>query len=153
MFVLVYGNVLYVVYVCTVCTVCMYVRKSVVSSSERSKCKTYCDLNPDLSPPGIYTSYDIAEHDRIATTRLRLSAHNLNVETGRWARVPYNDRLCPCGTVQTEDHIICKCPLTADIRSENSDMNFSNICHFFKNSDKVRVCKICARSMRKFSIS
>ena len=128
-------------------------RKSVVSSSERSKCKTYCDLNPDLSPPGIYTSYDIAEHDRIATTRLRLSAHNLNVETGRWARVPYNDRLCPCGTVQTEDHIICKCPLTADIRSENSDMNFSNICHFFKNSDKVRVCKICARSMRKFSIS
>ena len=45
------------------------------------------------------------------------------------------------------------CPLTADIRLENSDMNFSNICHFFLNSDKVRVCKICARSMRKFSIS
>ena len=56
------------------------------------------------------------EHIRVAFTRLRLSAHRLRIETGRWARLPPNERLCSCGHIQDEPHVNQLCPLVQHIR-------------------------------------
>ena len=54
-------------------------------------------------------------------TRFRVSGHSLAVETGRWnrrgrGRLPMEERLCVCGQVQTEQHVVEQCPITSDIR-------------------------------------
>ena len=46
----------------------------------------------------------------------RLSSHNLKIETGRWTRQPRELRLCLCGQVQDEMHVIQFCPLTERLR-------------------------------------
>ena len=47
-------------------------------------------------------------------TRFRLSSHHLKIETGRWARIQKEDRLCECGEVQ--DDLVVTCHNTNDIR-------------------------------------
>ena len=49
----------------------------------------------------------------------RVSSHRLRIETGRWARIAREDRLCPCGdAVQDEKHAIAECTLVNDIREK-----------------------------------
>ena len=76
-------------------------------------------MNANLSPCAIYfpTSY-VPEYARLATTRIRLSSHNLRIETGRWARLNREDCLCPCGAIQTESHALLDCHLSVDLRRE-----------------------------------
>ena len=49
-------------------------------------------------------------------TRLRLSSHRLRIETGRWSRIPRENRLCACGVIQDEAHAIQVCPNVGHIR-------------------------------------
>jgi len=53
----------------------------------------------------------IPEWDQLRAIRLRLSSHRLPIETGRWSRIPRDQRFCSCGMVQTEVHLICLCPI------------------------------------------
>ena len=108
-------------------------RKSVIRQSNRTKYKTYYELNPDLSVHPIYLNKDmnVPEYQRIATTRLRLSSHNLAIETGRWSRIHPDQRLCSCGSVQTEEHIVCFCTRTLHIRLQYPGCDYTNLCHFF----------------------
>jgi len=64
-------------------------------------------------------------------TRLRLSSQKLAIETGRWSRIPREDRLCPCSVIQMEEHVICRCPLSDHIQSQFGAVSFSNIAKFF----------------------
>ena len=93
-------------------------RKDKIRSSHRTKLRTYCLVNPDLSVHPTYTSEEIVDDDyRVAFTRLRLSSHRLRIETGRWARIPQDRRICHCGmAVQTEQHVLCDCTLVSHIR-------------------------------------
>ena len=75
-----------------------------VSSAAGTKFRTYCSINRDLSVHNVYSTY-IPEHLRIALTRVCLSSHRLRIETGGWARIPRERRLCECGTVQDEEHM------------------------------------------------
>jgi len=61
----------------------------------------------------------IPEIYRISFTRLRLSSHRLRIETGRWSRLPRENRLCPCGAVQDERHVLENCPLTQQLRDSH----------------------------------
>ena len=105
--------------------------KARISASKRIKAVTYCVHNPDLSIHPVYTAdtASIVDDDlRTAFTRLRLSSHRLKIETGRWARIDPENRLCQCGEdVQTEKHVLCDCTLTDGIRQayggENIDFN------------------------------
>ena len=105
--------------------------KARISASKRIKAVTYCVHNPDLSIHPVYTAdtASIVDDDlRTAFTRLRLSSHRLKIETGRWARIDPENRLCQCGEdVQTEKHVLCDCTLTDGIRqaygSETIDFN------------------------------
>jgi hypothetical protein len=53
-------------------------------------------------------------------TRLRVSAHRLNIETGRWHKpnkIPRNERKCIfCNCLEDEFHFLLECSLYTDIR-------------------------------------
>ena len=70
--------------------------KQRIRRSDTTKRKTYMHINPALTTHQIYTD-QVPEHTRIAVTRMRTSSHRLRIETGRWARVPPEMRLCVCG--------------------------------------------------------
>ena len=69
----------------------------------------YRGINSDLSQHPVYKCLDSNEWERISFSRLRLSSHRLKVETGRWSRIPQEQRLCVCGTVQTKEHVLIHC--------------------------------------------
>jgi hypothetical protein len=98
--------------------------KRSICVSDKTKLKTYVMINQTLSSPELYV-IDIPEHVRVVVTRLRVSAHNLRIETGRWARIPQNERLCVCniGLVQDEKHIIVECPMVEDVRIKYGFVN------------------------------
>ena len=60
-------------------------------------------------------------------TRVRLCSHRLRSETGRWNRVPADQRFCPhcnSASIQNEEHLF-QCPATLPIREKygvNSDL-------------------------------
>ena len=51
-------------------------------------------------------------------SKLRLSSHCLSVETGRYKRIPLENRLCPLCSVDIEDefHFILICPHYQNLR-------------------------------------
>jgi hypothetical protein len=60
-----------------------------------------------------------AASHRIVLTRIRTSAHNLFIETGRWTGVDRADRkcnLCNIDVIEDEFHIILECDMYADLR-------------------------------------
>ena len=127
-----------------------------IRSSDSSKRKTYLEMNANLSPCAIYwpTSY-VPEYARLATTRIRLSSHNLRIETGRWARLNREDRLCPCGAIQTESHALLDCPLTVDLRRECPLVTTcGSVQELFAYSDEynVRILSCyCFEVLKRFS--
>ena len=93
----------------------------------------------------------IPEHARICVTRVRLSSHRLKVETGRWARIPRDQRLCSCGQIQDEEHVLLKCPLSAHLRrdfwrSEQVD-SLSQLFDFASDADLCDLCTFCLNVM------
>ena len=121
--------------------------KTSIRQSDSSRRRVYCNsINGDLSTHTIYsTKHNIYEPYRIAFTRFRTSSHNLAVETGRWNRrgrgkLPMEERLCSCGLIQTEEHVISSCPLSQSLRDS---YNFSNINDLFTGHFPTEtVCKI-----------
>ena len=52
-------------------------------------------------------------------SRLRLSSHNLAIETGRYTSIPRRERICTfCNTnvVENEFHFLLACPYYIDLR-------------------------------------
>ena len=75
-----------------------------------------------------------------------MSAHSLAVEVGRWnrrgrGRLPLEERLCPCGEIQTERHVTQHCILTEHLREM---YNFAHIQDLFsdKFDNNERCCII-----------
>ena len=103
-----------------------------VANTTSSRRTIYRILNVDLSVHEMYiTRGNIIERYRMAFTRLRLSAHSLTVETGRWnrrgrGRLPLEERLCLCGDVQTELHVFESCPLTQQLRESYNIVSLTN---------------------------
>ena len=92
-------------------------RERFITMEEGFKALTYKKINPDLTLHRIYsTSEYVSEWKRVNFTRFRLSSHNLKIETGRWSRIEREERLCDCGEVQDELHVIVYCPKSASIR-------------------------------------
>ena len=107
---------------------------------QTSRFLAYKTLNPNLSVHPIYQTRGIPEYARTALTRLRLGSHRLKVETGRWMRIPFDERLCPCGSsVQTEVHVLLDCPLLDHIRGQTT-LNFSSIDALMNSDDLGSLC-------------
>lgn len=95
-----------------------------VRSSNSSRRATYALLNPSFSVHDVYLQRKfINDVFRGSFSKLRVSGHSLAVETGRWnmrgrGRLPLEERLCPCGAVQTELHVVESCPQTLSLRDQ-----------------------------------
>ena len=106
-------------------------RKISIKASTSSKSIYYREINPCLEMHPMYEASDVKEHDRISATIIRLSSHDLAIEKGRWSRTKRENRLCGCGSVQTEEHVVCSCERTEAIRIKYPDVNFSNLYEVF----------------------
>ncbi len=129
--------------------------QTAIRNATSTRRKTYMLLNPNLSVNCIYnnSSY-VPEHSRIACTRIRLSSHRLRVETGQWGRIPFENRTCSCGAVQTEEHVLLKCPLTEEISTlypvTHECSTITDLLNVDKNNIK-QVCYLCAKVLDKFN--
>ena len=91
---------------------------------EKTKLRLYLTMNPDLSVHPLYKVTEskaiVEDNLRMAFTRVRLCSHRLRSETGRWSRVPSDQRYCPhCDNamIQDEEHLL-QCPATQPIREK-----------------------------------
>jgi hypothetical protein len=59
---------------------------------------------------------------RYALCRFRVSAHRLNIETGRWHKpdpIPRNERKCfNCNCIEDEYHFLLECPIYSSLRKK-----------------------------------
>ena len=107
---------------------------------QSSKRMTYTNMNPSYSQHKVYDNENIPEYMRVSFTRFRLSSRELNIEKGRWCRVPREDRKCLCGQnqIQTEEHVLLACPLTTSIR-ERFDITQSTLEEFFEKNGEITI--------------
>ena len=128
--------------------------KQSVQANASSRRECYRLMNPSLSLNYVYTRQSmVPEFQRIALTRLRLMSHRLKVETGRWTRpvTPKESRLCNCKAVQTEEHVLLTCPLTAHLRNPFLDQ-FCDITTLFDLTEEsaFQVTKLCYDTLNVF---
>lgn len=94
-----------------------------ISLSNGSRCIVYRSINPEFKVHGVYKDrHTVNDRHWMAFTRLRVSGHSLSIETGRWnrrgrGRLPREERLCVCGNIQTEKHVVEDCPVSIHIRN------------------------------------
>ena len=85
-------------------------------------------INPELSVHPMYKN-PIGERDT--------SSHRLKIETGRWSRIPRDQRTCVCNEgVQTEEHVLTACPSVNDIKFKYH-LNVTNFIEFM-NSERSK---------------
>ena len=110
------------------------IRKDRLRNAEGTKFKLYVEMNPELSKHKLYEEYEVNDSKRVDFSRFRLSSHRLKVETGRWARIDRNRRLCSCSAnIQDEHHVLRECALSEEVRNQYLQLNM-NIPEIF-NSD------------------
>ena len=119
-----------------------------------SKAAMYKRINPDLSLHKAYTTTEyVNERERLAFTKFRLSSHHLKIETGRWARIAADDRICDCGQgVQDESHVLFACPKTASVRQRFgvNDGVFSDIGELMCSMEVPKLVTFIFECMRIF---
>ena len=128
--------------------------RNTVQSSPSTRHVTYKLMNPSLEVNYIYTqNASVPEFHRIAFTRLRLMSHRLRIETGRWTRpkTPLERRLCRCNAIQSEQHVLLECPLTAHLRNPyiNGYSDISSLFELTKDSAFI-VSKLCFKALDIF---
>ena len=95
---------------------------------ENYKFNIYKQFNPELKPIDTHKT-----HHKFA--RLRLSSHNMPIETGRWSRIKREDRLCStCNTLGDERHFIYDC---TDI--DRTDLEDIPELHQLQNYEKLNL--------------
>lgn len=126
-----------------------------IISSESNRVKLYNTINPDFSVHPIYMSkIKVNERERISWTRFRVSAHSLAIEEGRWnrrgrGRLPVEERLCSCGHIQTEQHVVEDCARTQHIRQQYNISTMKNL--LIERTDVATVCTIIHKILAEFS--
>ena len=117
---------------------------------------TYRLINPELSRHPVYDNSSVPEYARISFSRLRLSSHYLRIETGRWSRIPKENRVCVCdsSSVQDETHVLLHCPLTKPVRDNFRDLEIDqcySLKELFVKKNEVRVVLFCHKVLEIFN--
>ena len=77
------------------------------ASVSHYKYKIYLSLNPYLEPSNFLNDCRFIASKII---KFRVGSHYLPIETGRWCRIPRNDRLCQhCKVLGDEIHLLYNC--------------------------------------------
>ena len=128
--------------------------KQNILDSTTSKALTYKVMNPNLSVHGVYNSkVYIDERKRIVFTKFRTSSHSLKIETGRWARISAENRLCDCDQgVQDEYHVVFKCERSAAIREKyaENEARYTSLSDLMENHDAVQLVDFIDECMKQF---
>ena len=101
--------------------------------SDSSRFQLYCNSNPNLESYVIYTKEkNVKEAHRVSWTKIRVNGHSLAVEEGRWnrrgkGRLPLEERLCDCGEIQSERHVIEQCLKSAVLRQQYGITTIENL--------------------------
>ena len=129
------------------------VRDSIIHS-DSSRPVTYKDLNPNFVVHQVdRTKHTIDEKHRLSFTRFRVSGHSLMCEMGRWnrrgrGRLPLEERLCQCGQIQTEKHVVQDSVMTLHLRNI---YNFRTIEDLFSELfTPEKTCKIIHQILSVF---
>ena len=79
----------------------------------------------------------------------RVAYTKIKTETRRWARIPLESRLCGCGDIQPEEHILLRFPLTLYICSTFKIPKYSRVCQLLNvnNPNILDVCQFCAECL------
>ena len=97
-------------------------RPGAIRGAGRNKLRTYCTFKREWETEEYMRSVTTRSH-RSALAKFRCGVAPLRLETGRYerGRIPVEERiclLCDCNEVESEAHVILKCPLYRDLRVE-----------------------------------
>ena len=126
------------------------IRSSILTKAPTStKRETYLCMDASLEIHPVYNTC-VQEHRRIEFTRMRIGAHRLRIETGRWSRTPRENRVCRCNNqeVQDESHVLFTCPLTGHLREQ---YGFSTFEELFTCNDSEKICSFIYYVTRIFN--
>ena len=108
------------------------------SINSKSKLRTYCLLKMSMETEG-YLKANLDKHKRSLISRLRLGVLGLRIETGRFSKISYENRICElCKKhVENEVHFVLECPMLADVRVKH----FTKIPELSGISDNIEKLK------------
>ena len=97
-------------------------RPGAIRGEGRNKLRTYCKFKREWVTDGYMRSVTTRSH-RSALAKFRCGVAPLRLETGRYerGRLPVEERiclLCNCNEIESEIHVITRCPLYDDLRRE-----------------------------------
>jgi hypothetical protein len=126
--------------------------KNKIINSTSTRRTNYVKVNPTLMVHPVYSTPEVIEYNRIMTSRMRLASHHLKVETGRWCRIPQDERICQCHLeVQDEEHALLRCQKTESIRQQYPFLsNCISITEFFHHSSPKDIASVCAKTLKSF---
>ena len=104
------------------------------AQKNRSKYTKYLEVNPHLQTPKIYNDVH-RRNDVCMVSKLRTSAHNLQIEMGRRTGTARENRKCHCGQVEDEHHFLVQCPSYIDIRVKYNIRHTDRICTILNNDN------------------
>ena len=134
---------------------CLLDVKRTMNIATSSKALKYKEINPGFTVHPVYNSkIYIDERKRVVFTKFRTSSHSLRIETGRWARINPEDRLCNCGRgVQDENHVVFICEKTEAIREKYAISNvvYENLSDMIENHDAVLLVDFIDECRKQFS--
>ena len=84
---------------------------------------------------------------------VRLSSHWLAIETGRWSRKRREDRLCTCGEIQTEKHVITQCGRTEHIRAAYPNLDWVSWPNMLYEKDTPQLCSCIYDVNKEFMLN
>ena len=113
--------------------------------------------------PRFFVTYKVCQYylsqvqnvkHRQAVTKLRISAHKLPVETGRYKNIPYNDRICKhcdLNEIGNEQHYLMSCSNTMfrTLRNKFIDNLYMNLVFHISEDGPEIESKHCASFERQ----
>ncbi|MPC51898.1 hypothetical protein E2C01_045755 [Portunus trituberculatus] len=125
-----------------------------ITAPTRMRCIVYRTINPTFAIHGVYRDTSVNDRFRMSFTRFRLSAHNLAIESGRWnrrgrGRLPLEERMCVCGAIQTELHVVEVCPILDNVRRTYNLQSLEDLFNGKYNIDQS--CIMCHKILNLYN--
>ena len=89
------------------------------NNAQTNKLRTYCNLKEDYSLESYCFANDLDKYKVRMFTKLRISAHKLFIEEGRYKNIPPDQRICKLCKMDVEDefHFLIRCSKLNNVRT------------------------------------
>ena len=91
---------------------------SINRNEASNKLRTYCNLKDNFRCEGYLLKNGLDKVKVSPFIRLRISAHKLYIEEGRYKKIPFDQRICPLCNVEVESeyHFLMSCASFTSLR-------------------------------------